>query len=892
MNPALLAALAEGAMVVTPNRRLARFLHRDFDLAQRARGLTAWPTPSILPYPQWLEALWAEAVAADAMTDAALLLTPAQSTLQWRRLVEADDERVPLLDPGGAAALAADAWSLVHQWGAGGESWRAWRRDANDADDPAVFARWAETYAAGLRALRGCDLASLPDALVALGGHLGQSARPTVFAGFLELTPQQERMLAALRAAGRNVQRLESLPDLDAKASRIVAATSRDEIAAALDWARRHAFARPEARIGIVVEDLAARRDEIVALAEDLLCPGAILPGAAAIPPFEISLGIALAEVPLVGTALDLVTLAESALGVGTAAAVLRSPYLPAADAAWARRARVERTWLEEGRREVSLSDAIATLQRDSPELAARWRDGRNAWRGARRSTPREWADGWRAWLVATGWPGSRSLDSGEYQAREAWERLLAEFASLGAVAPRLGPARALAALRALAAETLFQPEGGSAPIQILGVLEGTGLAFDALWVAGLTADRWPAALKPNPLLPLAWQRQRNVPRATARREREYAEDLTARFARAAPEVVFSSAANHDDHALSPSALILPYPERAAPARPRVWAREIAHGVTLDKTADHRAPPPAAGRAPGGVRFIAAQSDCPFQAVARFRLRAEPWPAPYAGLSAREHGMLAHAAMATFWSVAGDQASLVALSEEALTERIATAVDHVLPLLPAPRWRTLPWLLREGEARRLAALLRAWLAVERVRPPFTVQAIESQASLKLAGLEFRLRRDRIDALADGGVAILDYKTGQVERPRRWFDERPRASQLGLYTLAQRAAQPTLAVRAVAYAELRAEGAAAVGVAADEHAWPGLESAAAAVPGGTWVGLETWWRTRLAALAGEVAAGHAMVAPRTKPSPCPNCGLQALCRIESARGFNRGEADDE
>ena len=112
-------------------------------------------------------------------------------------------------------------------------------------------------------------------------------------------------------------------------------------------------------------------------------------------------------------------------------------------------------------------------------------------------------------------------------------ERLLGQFASLGAVAPRLAPARALASLRSLAAETLFQPEGGSAPIQILGVLEGTGLAFDALWVAGLTADRWPAALKPNPLLPLAWQRQRNVPRATARREREYAEDLTARFARA-----------------------------------------------------------------------------------------------------------------------------------------------------------------------------------------------------------------------------------------------------------------------------------------------------------------------------------------------------------------------
>lgn len=354
-------------MVVTPNRRLARFLHRDFDLAQRARGLTAWATPSILPYPQWLEALWTDAVADDAATDAALLLTPAQSALQWRHLVETDEQRVPLLDPRGAAELAADAWSLVHQWGAGGESWRAWRQDSSDADDPAVFARWAEAYAAGLHAVHGLDLALLPDALAALGGRLGRNLRPTVLAGFLELTPQQERLFAALRAAGGNLQNLDSLPDLDVNASRTVAATPRDEIAAALAWAREHAFARPEARIGIVVEDLAARRDEIVALAQDLLCPGAILPGATSSAPFEISLGIALADVPLIGTALDLIALAESPLPIGNAAVALRSAYLPAAEAEWPRRARIERDWIEEGRREVTLADAIAALQRCSP---------------------------------------------------------------------------------------------------------------------------------------------------------------------------------------------------------------------------------------------------------------------------------------------------------------------------------------------------------------------------------------------------------------------------------------------------------------------------------------------------------------------------------------------
>jgi len=69
MNAALLSALDEGALIVTPNRRLARWLHREFDLVQRARGLRAWATPSVLPYPQWLETLWSEAIAREAVAE-------------------------------------------------------------------------------------------------------------------------------------------------------------------------------------------------------------------------------------------------------------------------------------------------------------------------------------------------------------------------------------------------------------------------------------------------------------------------------------------------------------------------------------------------------------------------------------------------------------------------------------------------------------------------------------------------------------------------------------------------------------------------------------------------------------------------------------------------------
>ena len=107
VNPALHSALAEGAVVVTPNRRLARFLHREFDVEQRAARRAAWPTPTILPYPTWLESSWNEAILADTVADEAMLLTPAQAAILWRRIVDADG--VSLLDPHGAAMLAAEA---------------------------------------------------------------------------------------------------------------------------------------------------------------------------------------------------------------------------------------------------------------------------------------------------------------------------------------------------------------------------------------------------------------------------------------------------------------------------------------------------------------------------------------------------------------------------------------------------------------------------------------------------------------------------------------------------------------------------------------------------------------------------------------------------------------
>jgi probable DNA repair protein len=878
---ALLSALANGAIAVTPNRRLARRLHAEFDLALAASGQRAWPTPAILPYAGWLAALRDTILAYGNAAEPHMLLSAAQAIALWQRVIE--DSGTMLADVRGAAALASEAWSHVHAWGTGGESWRSWRQQG-DEQDPSLFAAWADTYLARTRRLGALDIAQAADAIAAQAAVVGAESPTILVVGFIELTPQQARLFEALEGAGVTLRQVDSLPLRATQVARAAAATPRDEIAAALFWARAIATERPATRIGIVVENLAERHDAVLALAQDILDPTSILPGhSRSGAPFEMSLGVRLAQVPLVGAALDLIALSDAPLTLGGAAALLRSPYLPDADALWGRHAALERRWLEQGVRAISLGDAIAAVAPYASELAARWSDGREALRAKHPTTPREWADLWRAWLAAAGWPGSRSLDSAEFQAREAWETLLAQFASLGAVAPRLGGHAAIAALHAMANETLFQPEGSNAPVQILGVLEGAGLDFDALWVAGLSADRWPAAPRPNPLLPIAWQRERGVPRASAQRELEYARLLTERFARAADQVMFSAAAAVDDHALSPSALILAYPEAPPPRPAPTWRGSIAQSAALECIDDDRAPPlPPDTRVPGGARAVQTQSDCPFQAVARHRLAAECWPTARLYLGPAERGQLVHATLAAFWESLPDQAALAALASDALDARVAAAVTQGRTCLSAARWRNVSDAVRTAEAGRLDRLLRAWLTVERDRPPFTVAAVEASLMFDLDGVGFRIRLDRVDALAGGGVAILDYKTGRAETPRQWFDARPRASQLGMYALAQRSVQPSVAVRAVAYGQLRTDAIGAIGLAADDEAWPALTLVGDTGVAADWSAIEKWWHRHLGALATEIAEGAASVTPRESPSPCRSCGFQALCRIDSVR----------
>jgi len=900
LEPQLLAALAAGHTVVTPNNRLARRLVALHDNARRAGGARTWVAADAMPWSAWLASLWRETLTADGLGESRRLLPPTTIGHLWQCVIEADaHSRAPLMDIGGAALLALEAWNLLHAWGNGGANWRVWSHGIDTAEnDPATFARWAGHYRARLHALEAIDLAQVPEALLRTAAAMpAWRGRDVVLAGFLEFTPQQSRLLAALTAAGMRVTARDSVAPAKAPPRRAEAATPREEIRVALAWARERALARPATSIGIAIEDLAQRRDEVRALAEDVLCPELQWPGREADPrPYSISFGVPLAGVPLVATALDLLALAAGPLPVHDVALLLRSPYLPEGER-WAERAGLERAWLDEGRHFVAWHEARAALQTVDPTLAHAWRAVPNFVPG-HTSSLRQWADTWRAWLRATGWPGERgALDSAAHQALNAWEESLEAFAGLAAVASGMRADDALAALRSLAATQVFQPQSPATPIQILGVLEAAGMPFDALWVAGLSADRWPPAPEPNPLLPLSWLRERAAPRATAARELAYTRVLTEVLARGAAEVVFSHPRQRDDHPCTRSALLVR--SDAAPAllddTPITTAQAIAAAAPpLESNSDERVPPIASGaQVRGGARLVEAQSDCPFKAMALYRLNVEGWPTLFEGLDPKERGILMHETMAAFWGKVETHAGLSELSPRSVIELVGGCAAQARACLPATRWERLPAAVAAGETRRLTDLACGWIEQhDRPRPPFVVSRVETRAGVTLAELSLRFKLDRVDKVADGSSAIIDYKTGQVAPEAKWFNARPRAPQLGLYALALRAEAPTEAVCAVAFAQIKPGEMGAHGIAASPEIWPDLTAVAKVAWFERWTDIEAWWHDALGALIGEFRDGIATVTPRDNGEPCRTCGLQPLCRVRGGAQFGDYDGDDD
>jgi ATP-dependent helicase/nuclease subunit B len=900
LRDSVFEALRSGATLLVASQRQARTLQIAYGRRMQQEGRLAWPSPDFLTWDAWLERCWDEfpgPLSAKEEQVSRTLLSPVQETELWEAVIRRSAYGDKLLQSHAAARAAQEAWWLSREWVVPLPA-----PDTVLSEDARAFAIWSRDFEERCRVRGWQDRARLADTLgeAFVNGRLSVPERLLLF-GFEEHTPQQVRLIEILRRAGTAVEPVGARP-MSNTVVRCELAGPLEEIAAAAQWARKRLEAGAS-RIGIIVPDLGAMRPQVVRIFDDTFVPAAVLPGSVnATRPYNLSLGQALSQYPIIHTALQILELGKGELACAEAGSLLRSPFLGGASVEWGRRALLDLA-CRRGEPLVRINHLLRLAQdqergegrraHSAPLLAAQIKN----WRALldifpKKQLPSAWAEGFARGLMALGWPGDRPLDSEEYQTVEAWRELLSALSSLDKVTDRMDYSEAFLTLRRMAGERIFQPKVPEVPVQVMGMLEAAGLEFDGLWITGLHDAAWPDHPRPNPFLPIELQRRCNLPHASAARELEFARRLTAWLLASAPEIIVSHARRSGDEDRRPSPLIahLPVQEPEAPGVIGALHR-LVHGSRPppERISDERAVPLPAGTALRlGTGVFKDQAACPFRAFAHVRLGARALDEPEPGLDARGRGNLLHGVMKALWLNLKSHANLRALPEEALRLAVREAAAGAVATMARERPQTFTARFIALERARLEQLVLGWLELEKQRVPFTVVLPEQDQTASYGGLTIRIVPDRVDELEGGARAVIDYKTG-IPKLSQWFGDRPDEPQIPLYALAQDN------VVAAAFAQIRKDDARFLGIAAEAGLAPNVKAVAdtkEAAALGSWGALLAEWRRVIETLGVAFRTGDARVAPKDGTKTCKHCDVGPLCRIrELEEASPVGSADE-
>ncbi len=847
-----------------------------------------WETPDILPWASWI-ARWLEN--ASYLQPDALHPVPIsqdQELALWEEIIRSSSRAQGLMYLGETARQVRQAWILFRHWNLekhhDPQLWVS--------PDQEAFLEWSRQFQDRLDSCGWLEEARQPEYVAwLLANKILSCPKGIILAGFEQLSPVQEHILGLLQDQAGPVYAL-LLQGHKGRVHAVPLADRQQEMLSAALWTRKHLQISLDQRIGIIVPDLSQVRQELMHTFDSVLHPEA---QTSPLPPqdriYDISLGQALYDYPLVQAALHILDLGQNPLPFSTISALLTSPFLAGAKREFLVRGGLEAAIRD--RRETAvawqhllrLAKAGTADTGPSPLLAqalsafqARWR----AMPGTQ--PPSAWAQSLDLLLQDMGWPGEQSLRSEEFQTVQAWQTCLQRLAAMERIIPEMTLDQARSRLQGILGQTIFQPERPNVQVQIMGMLEAVGERFERIWVMGLSDQIWPPSPEPNPFLPAALQRRLDMPRSSPEHELLYARKITDHLKQSAARVMLSYPLREEDRDLLPSPLIqgvpsLDHQDLHLGPSPDPWL-DRSSSDQLEYFQDEQGPGlPIPSPAPGGSSLLRAQAACPFQGFARHRLGAKSPEGPVPGLGPPERGTIMHSALEYFWQTCRDQATLLSLSLEKRSQWISTAVQQAIKDLQTKRPLTMSKEFVALEAERLQNLLQEWLELEALRSPFQVHALEKRFDICISGLQLNVMVDRLDRLENGKLLVIDYKAGRHSMSE-WFQERPVEPQVPLYSLF--CPEP---VAGVYFGVVRKGQSCFVGLGQETGIVPGCLGFAEhklTKDFAGWEDLLAAWRTSLEALAGEYVRGEARVEP-SSPQACRQCDLHSLCRVFELQG---------
>jgi ATP-dependent helicase/nuclease subunit B len=840
--------LADGANVVVNDglaaRQLEAYLARNSGRAQQR----AWISDSIQTLDTWISSIWRD-------EESRQVLTASQSLALWQRVIEESAIADRLVSVRSVSRWAADAHRTLLHWGLNPDELRA----RSDDVDFASFLSWSKDYRVALRKNGWIDAHGIAFESAKAAPESGSNIAPLIWADILEPTPIQKAIYRGIGQAGGILG--EWLPPVvDNQCSKVRLLDSSTEIVAAAHWAAKRLSEQPVQRIALVVTDLQSRRTEVHNALLDTLDPSAILLGSPSTVAYFDSRGLSSDHYPPIGAALTALELISPRGNFNTLSRWLRSPYFPEEEADETARALLEKKLRDELTSQLPFLVAYhrgglaRRITRDVPESASRLaRAIQTANSAPHRLSPTSWTQIWRQVLGTLGWPSGVAEPNARIM--PLWDSAMNEFSTLTAITGKISQTTALDQFERILARP--QPTG---PLPLYGLTllerpEDVGPGYDAVWLTGFTDGQWPQRVRPNPLLSTRMQLVKSMPGSSPAEGLLRAQRITKRLVDRVPELFFSWPSMVHDYATEPSPLLKGISEIAPISlipdiERRIYHAQFRNRLTGRSSVSDGCPPLIGQDIPGGAGTLTMQSRAPLLAFVSSRLHARPLETTMRGLSPRHRGIVAHRALELFFGRLSSHSELVSCSPDAREQWVATCVSQALKESFGPAVPVLQ-ILFDLEQARLTNSLKSVVEVDLQRPAFSVTALEQRLVAERLGYRITCRLDRIDQLDSGGVAVIDYKTGQSATPADWFRERLRDTQLPLYSQFE-----DLNVKATVVGSLGANGFHYRGVWVSKGEFAGRPTK---LPEDrNWEEQVAVWRTQLEQLVQEYAAGDTRI----------------------------------
>lgn len=671
--------------------------------------------------------------------------------------------------------------------------------------------------------------------------------------GIREKTPEQEKLFALL-----GVTKLERITTKN-KVKNYIYKNEEDEIKSIALWSKRYSEKNPQKDLAIVIPDIKERRTQICNIFDDVFQSHK---SEVQFKKYNISLGISLLQYPLIRNFIDMIDLALDIqtrdIDTKKIIKVIQSPYILGAITERNNREILINSILRKSRSYFKLNQLIA-LMKDCPILKQMINNIANI-KVLSKDTTQNWLEIFYQYSNIFSFAVEKKLSSSEYQIFEKLQKEMLILNKTIVLDNKISINKCVNILKKHLNNTIFQVKAAKVNIHILGILEAEGLNFDASWVAGLTSKVIPGYIKNYFFINNHIAKSFNLPFSSFEIISKNAKNMLNEIKNISYDNTFSYARKSNSIDQLPSAF-LPFDE----------AIEHEFKINLQKMqkttiSDNYAPKITIKNIRQGVTTLKYQIECPFKGFAK-RLNIEEIEQEHLGFNRMQQGTIVHKALEEIFNAIHNSDELHSTSKESIKKLVENSASLAINSI-SKMANNISEEFKKIEKERIIKLIHKYLELEKERGNFAIIATEISKQVSIKGLQFNIKLDRVDKIADDKI-IIDYKTGNLVSIKD-------ATQIQMQVYAITDDD----IDGVALARVNAQECYFSGIAKNMNYLPNNQKPLKNKETNddmSWQEAREYWQDKIYKASEDFQKGKATVSPEKKA--CDNCDYKLLCRID-------------